>query len=100
MATYSGAKAFELCFGESLWAELKPLGVDVLCLVLGMTDTPALRKLLADKGQPLPSRMASPARVAGIGLARLPLGPVYCNWGRYPGFARACAARAFGWSPP
>ena len=85
MATYSGAKAFELCFGESLWAELRPFGIDVLSLVLVMTDTPALRKLLAEKGQPLPSRMASPAHVAEVGLARLPLGPVY-NWGPLPRF--------------
>jgi len=80
MATYAGSKAFELCFGEGLWAELRPSGVDVLSLMLVMTDTPALRKLLAEKGQPLPSRMASPAEVAEVGLARLPLGPVY-NWG-------------------
>jgi short-subunit dehydrogenase len=85
MATYSGAKAFDLCFGESLWAELRPFGVDVLCLVLVITDTPALRKLLEAKGQPLPSRMASPAHVAEVGLARLPLGPVY-NWGPLPRF--------------
>jgi short-subunit dehydrogenase len=84
MATYSGVKAFERCFGESLWAELRPFGVDVLCLVLGMTDTPALRRLLADKGQPLPSRLASAARVAQVGLARLPLGPVYDSWAPLP----------------
>jgi short-subunit dehydrogenase len=86
LATYSGAKAFDLCFGESLWAELRPFGVDVLSLVLAITDTPALRRLLADKGQPLPSKMASPAHVAEVGLARLPLGPVYDCWGPLPGF--------------
>jgi short-subunit dehydrogenase len=80
MATYSGSKAFDLCFGESLWAELQPFGVDVLALVLGITDTPELRRLLSEKGQAPPSRMASPAEVAEMGLARLPLGPVY-NWG-------------------
>jgi short-subunit dehydrogenase len=80
MATYSGAKAFDLCFSESLWAELRPYGVDVLNLVLNITDTPALHKLLAEKGQPAPSRMASPEEVAEVGLARLPRGPVY-NWG-------------------
>jgi len=85
MAVYSGAKAFDLCFGEGLWAELRPFGVDVLCLELNVTDTPALRKLLAEKGQPLPSRMAAPERVAEVGLARLPLGPVY-NWGPLPRF--------------
>ena len=85
MATYAGSKAFGVCFAEGLWAELRPFGVDVLCLVLVITDTPALRKLLEAKGQPLPSRMASPARVAEVGLARLPLGPVY-NWGPFARF--------------
>lgn len=80
MAVYSRAKAFQLCFAESLWAELRPFGVDMLSLVLTITDTPALRQLLTEKEQPLPSRLASPAQVAEIGLARLPLGPVY-NWG-------------------
>ena len=85
MSVYAGAKAFDLCFGEGLWAELRPFGVDVLSLELSVTDTPMLRKLLAEKGQPLPSRMASPAHVAEVGLARLPLGPVY-NWGPLAGF--------------
>ena len=35
---------------ESLWAELHDQGVDVLGLVLGATDTPALRKLLSERG--------------------------------------------------
>ena len=84
MAVYSGSKAFELCFGESLWAELKPSGVDVLSLVLAITDTPALRKVLADRGQPLPAKMASPADVAAAGLERLPFGPVYDSFGPLP----------------
>jgi short-subunit dehydrogenase len=84
MAVYSGSKAFDLRFGESLWAELRPFGVDVLSLVLVTTDTPALRRLLAEKGQPVPSRMASAARVAEVALARLPLGPVY-SWGPFAG---------------
>ena len=83
MAAYSGSKAFELCFGESLWAELRPSGVDVLSLVLAITDTPALRQLLAETGQPLPSRLASAAEVAEIGLARLAFGPVYDCFGPF-----------------
>ena len=35
---------------EALWAELHDKGVDVLSLVLGVTDTPALRRLLAKRG--------------------------------------------------
>lgn len=84
MATYSGAKAFDLCFTESLWAELKPHNVDVLHLVLTVTDTPALRQLLEDKKQPLPSRMAPPENVAAVGLAQLGRGPHY-NWGQLIG---------------
>src|SRR3546814_10550242 len=49
MAVYSASKAFVLCFGETLWAELQPHGVDVLNLVLGRTDTPEFRRLLAEK---------------------------------------------------
>ncbi|HEY8156230.1 MAG TPA: short-chain dehydrogenase, partial [Myxococcota bacterium] len=49
--------------------------------VLATTDTPALRKLLADKGQPLPSVLASATEVAEVGLARLPFGPVYACFG-------------------
>ncbi len=80
MAVYSASKAFELCFGESLWAELRPHGVDVLTQILVTTDTPAFRTLLAEKGMPVPDGIASPVDVARIGLERLPHGPV-CNWG-------------------
>jgi len=40
-ATYSAAKAYSQIFAEALWCELKPRGIDVLSLVLGITDTPA-----------------------------------------------------------
>jgi short-subunit dehydrogenase len=80
MSAYSASKAFTLNFGESLWSELRPHGVDVLNLVLGRTDTPAFRALLAEKGLPVPPDLASPDDVAQIGLERLPQGPVY-NWG-------------------
>jgi len=80
MAAYSASKAFTLCFGEALWAELRPHGVDVLNLILGRTDTPAFRKLLAEKGLPVPADIASPDDVARVGLERLSLGPVH-NWG-------------------
>ncbi len=81
MAVYSGTKAFDLCFGEGLWAELKPHGVDVLNLILGRTDTPAFRASLAKKGLPIPDDLASPDDVAKIGLAQLPHGPIH-NWGQ------------------
>ena len=80
LACYTGSKAFDLNFGESLWSELRPHGVDVLCLVMGMTDTPAFNALLAEKGLPLPQGVASPEDVAAFGLANLANGPVQ-NWG-------------------
>lgn len=80
LATYSGAKAFDLCFAEGLWAELEPHGVDVLNLVMTTTDTPALRALLAEKGVPAPPNLASPADVAKAGLNRLPHGPIHNFW--------------------
>lgn len=80
LGVYAGTKAFDLCFGEGLWAELKPRGVDVLNLLLGRTDTPELRRLLASRGVPVPKGLASPEDVARIGLERLPHGPVH-NWG-------------------
>lgn len=79
IAVYCASKAFDLCFGEGLWIELKPYGVDVLNLILGQTDTPAYREFLRQKGQPVPANLASPAEVARVGLARLPHGPVH-NW--------------------
>jgi uncharacterized protein len=80
ITVYSATKAFDLCFGEGLWAELRPYGVDVLSLILGRTDTPAFRDLLTRKGIPIPQNLAAPEDVARIGLARLPHGPVH-NWG-------------------
>jgi short-subunit dehydrogenase len=80
MAVYSATKAFDLCFGEGLWAELRPHGVDVLNLILGRTDTPMFRQHLAKRGLPVPPNLASPDEVARIGLERLPHGPIH-NWG-------------------
>lgn len=80
IAAYAGSKAFDLVFGEALWGELRPQGVDVLNLILGRTDTPAFRALLAEKGLPVPEGLASPEDVAEVGLVRLAHGPVH-HWG-------------------
>lgn len=45
LAVYSAVKAFQHNFAEGLWAELHPHGVDVCCTPLGMTFTPALRRM-------------------------------------------------------
>jgi short-subunit dehydrogenase len=41
IVTYCAAKAFTQVLAEGLWAELKPKGVDVMCMPLGRTATPA-----------------------------------------------------------
>lgn len=94
IAAYSASKAFDLVFGEALWAELKPNGVDVLSFILGRTDTPAHRELMERMGRPFPPDCASPEDVAALGLARMADGPI-CNWGLADdesGYAGASAA--------
>jgi len=51
MVAYGASKAFDMVFAEALWAELHDKGVDVLGLILGKTDTPALRQLEHRRGQ-------------------------------------------------
>jgi uncharacterized protein len=50
MVVYGGTKAFDMVFTEGLWTEVQGKGVDVLGLVLGKTDTPALRLLEHSRG--------------------------------------------------
>lgn len=50
MVAYGASKAFDMVFAEALWAELHEQGVDVLGLILGKTDTPALRNLEFRRG--------------------------------------------------
>ncbi|MBJ7336184.1 SDR family NAD(P)-dependent oxidoreductase [Mycolicibacterium sp.] len=50
MVAYGATKAFDMVFAEALWSELHDKGVDVLGLILGKTDTPALRRLESDLG--------------------------------------------------
>lgn len=82
MPVYCGVKAFDLTFGEGLWAEMRHYGVDVLNLILGRTDTPAHRRIAEASGGTFNSAgMASSIDVARIGLEQLPHGPTY-NWGQ------------------
>jgi short-subunit dehydrogenase len=74
LVTYGATKAFDLILGEALWAELKPRGVDVLSMVLGMTDTPAFRKLTNDREM---EGVADAEDVARDMLENLPNGPTF-----------------------
>ena len=80
MVTYGATKAFDMVMMEALWAEMNGTGVDVLGLVLGLTDTPALRRLLLQRGQlehaDDPIAGATPAeQVVAEALANLSNGP-------------------------
>jgi short-subunit dehydrogenase len=60
MVAYGASKAFDMVFAEALWSEVHGKGVDVIGLILGKTDTPALRKLEHQRGT-LASEDDSPA---------------------------------------
>lgn len=84
MVAYSATKAFDIVLAEALWAELSDIGVDVLALVLGITDTPALRRLLARRGvlsdpdgtAPIPGAVTADQVVAEA-IANLANGPTW-----------------------
>jgi short-subunit dehydrogenase len=73
-AVYSASKAFDQLLAESLWFEWAPLGVDVLCLLAGVTDTPSLRNAGVD-----PQEFAGmdAGDVAREGLENLGNGPTW-----------------------
>lgn len=72
LAAYCAAKAFARVFAEALWAECKPLGVDVLHLNIGFTATPAMARL----GMPIEFAEKCDV-VARQGLEHISDGPVW-----------------------
>lgn len=46
MAVYAATKGFELQLATSLWAELAPYSVDVLCSIISGTETDGIRRLI------------------------------------------------------
>ncbi|ORV81481.1 short-chain dehydrogenase [Mycobacterium interjectum] len=82
MVAYGASKAFDMVFAEALWAELHDKGVDVLGLILGKTDTPALRQLEYSRGQisspdVVPPGTAAVADVIGEAFENLSNGPTW-----------------------
>ena len=80
MVAYGATKAFDMVFTEGLWVELQDTGVDVLGLVLGMTDTPALRQLEFERGRlasldEVPAGAVTAASVVDEAFANLGNGP-------------------------
>jgi len=73
-AVYGASKAFDLLVAESLWAELRGSGIDVLALAPGRTDT----AFFDASGRPgAGSGSMPPERVAREALARLGRGPTH-----------------------
>jgi short-subunit dehydrogenase len=72
VVTYCGAKAFVHIFTEALWTEMTPLGVDVLCYSVGLTETPSKQrsKVVVAPG----TFTANPDDVAGHALDELAKG--------------------------
>ena len=92
IATYAAGKAFEIALCEGLHAELASAGVDVLCAVAGLTDTPAMRRSgLSFTAAAAAGFVAmSAAEVARGALEQLGRRPVWYA----PGDAAAAAMRA------
>lgn len=74
VAVYSGVKGFVLNLAESLWAELRGEGVDVIGIAAPVMDTPALRASVGNREIP---DIFSADAVARDALRRLPDGPCY-----------------------
>jgi short-subunit dehydrogenase len=72
-ALYAASKAFTHYLAEGIWYELKQDNVDLLCPVLGPTDTPAMMKAWG----PMAGPKTDPAYVAEGALTRLKEGPVW-----------------------
>ncbi len=69
-AVYGASKAFNLMFGEALWAELAEHGIDVIVLSPGFTPTEYQRK--AGMGEPQPiTGWTSPEQVVDASLRGL-----------------------------
>jgi short-subunit dehydrogenase len=85
IAVYAATKGFDLLFGESLWAEMQPFGVEVLSMVLGVTDTPAFRSHLVRDGiDPAGVEMADPHEIVAAAFANLGAGPTWIAEGVSP----------------
>ena len=68
IAAYTGSKSFDITLAEALWAELSPLGVGVLGLIAGATNTPAMGRAGVVVGQnAMQSREVAQEALAALG---------------------------------
>lgn len=83
---YAATKGYDLQFAEGLWYELRPLGVDVVALCPGPTDTEGPRRTGVDSAK-VPVKMMDARTVALAGLDGLGKKPVVV-----PGFTNRLLA--------
>jgi uncharacterized protein len=82
LAAYAATKAFNRVLAESLWAELRPRGVDVLACVAGATRTPGFEAVASTAKGPV----MDPREVVEQALAKLGGGPsMIPGWGNRVG---------------
>ncbi|MEY2451423.1 MAG: uncharacterized protein QOD92_997 [Acidimicrobiaceae bacterium] len=78
ISAYAASKAFDLVLGESLWAEWRDTGVDVMTVIGPAIDTPTYRSSLSDEARAsLPTPM-DPAVVVEEVLDALGTDPSFC----------------------
>lgn len=87
VAAYAASKAYVLSLGESLYVELKPLGVDVLVLSPGLTDTQMPQNMPVNFSR-LPMPRMQPDAVARIALHAL---------GKKPSVVPGLVNKIFAW---
>ncbi|MEH6499402.1 MAG: SDR family NAD(P)-dependent oxidoreductase [Pseudoalteromonas distincta] len=77
LGMYSATKGFSLNLGESLWAEWKDQGVDVLNLLISTVDTPTMRETMQRLNIPNAMTMPLPQAddIACLALQQLRNGP-------------------------
>jgi short-subunit dehydrogenase len=81
-ALYSATKAFDGFLGEALWADLRPLGIDVVVVEPGPVETEFTEKARGIR----PVEGVEPAGVVTTALARLGQGPSAVHgWGLWLG---------------
>ncbi|MRK19802.1 SDR family oxidoreductase [Pseudomonas sp. JG-B] len=98
LAIYSATKGFAMNLGESLWAEWKDRGIDVLNLLIGTVDTPTMREAMVRLSIPDALSMTLPqaADIVALAIQELPNGPTLIHpqdaditgFGQPPGTAR------------
>lgn len=91
VGAYAATKAFDTTFGEALWAELGPQGVDVQVCLAGATATPNFERQTPREKRRLAFPMKAEDVVRGS-LAHLGRGPVYV-----PGWLNRCVALGSRW---